>query len=244
VSLARRKRRASVNKVNKPAGRIRIPGLSNPIVAREIDKLEPGADESINLVRLRDELDKTRAMIVIKSERLLHILGNIERKFGKELSSFLLDKIVRRAEAALILDKWLDGELPSGVKIVIDRKGDRMYVEYVNEYMHKAHIQYWKIASDFFSPDATIQEVIDWFIHNRDVFEYMVDEIGTATGVYVDKLEFIDWLKKNNIPLDDPNVKEALGLFYELYNHVDRFNSLIDELRTIIGWKKEEEEEQ
>jgi hypothetical protein len=72
----------------------------------------------------------------------------------------------------------------------------------------------------------------------------MVDEIGTAMSVYIDKQEFINWLKKNNIPLDDPDVKEALELLHELYNDVDRFNSLIDELRTIVNWKKEEEEGQ
>jgi hypothetical protein len=148
VSLARRKRKVSVD---KPVGG--IPGLRNPVVAREIDKLAPSVDKSIELIRLRDDLGETLAMIVIKSERLLHLLGGIERKFGKELSPFFHDNIIKRAEVAPILGKWLDGELSSAVKIVISRKGDRMYVEYVNEYMHKMYTQRWKIASNFFSPD-------------------------------------------------------------------------------------------
>jgi hypothetical protein len=219
-----------VNKVNKSAGG--IPGLRNPIVAREIDKLEPGVDESINLVRLRDKLDETQAEIIVNSEKLQHLLRKIEKKYGKELSPFLHDRIARRADAIWILSKWLDGELPHGVKIVISKEDGELRTEYV--------YSKWNITSNVFSPDTTIQEVIDWFIHNHDIFEYMVDDVGTATGVYVDKFDFINWLKENNIPSDDPDVKEALELFYKLYNYVDRFNSLIDELRAIVGWKKEE----
>jgi hypothetical protein len=50
-------------------------------------------------------------------------------------------------------------------------------------------------------------------------------------------------LKRNNIPLDDPSVKEVLGLFSELYSGVGRFNWLVKELGALADWEKEGEEE-
>lgn len=42
-------------------------------------------------------------------------------------------------------------------------------------------------------------------------------------------------MNKYNIPLNDPSVKEVLGLFSELYSDVGRFNRLVKELRALAG---------
>jgi hypothetical protein len=173
-------------------------------------------------------------MIEIKSEKLRHLLRDIAREFGKELPFSLHYGIFRRAGATSILRGWLDGRLLSGVKIVISKEDDGIRAEYI--------YGDWKITGNVFPPDATIQEVIDWFIHNRGIFENMVDTIGTSTGVHLDEMQFMDWLRKNNIPLDNPYVKKARELFNELRRDVGRFESLIEELQELIGWKKEEEE--
>ena len=228
MSLARRKKRVSTG---VSAGG--IPGLRNPIVAREIDKLEPSIDKSIELIRLRDNLGKTLAMIEIKSEDLLRLLKHIAEEFGKELPFVLFHSLFERVGASLILRGWLDGQLPDRVKIIVSNEGDEIRAEYIFED--------WKIIGNVFSPDVTIQEVFDWFIHNRDVFEELVDDIGTSTGVYLDDLEIRKWLNENNIPLDDPRVQETLNLINELRSDVDRFNKLIEELRGLTGWKKEED---
>ena len=239
MSLTRRKRRASAGVSDGG-----IPGLRNPVVAREIDKLELSIDDSIKLERLRDDLGMIRFMINVIAWKLLQLLSDIEREFGKELSPFLYDKIIKRALAASILGKWLDDEFPLDVKIVISKEKNKMYVEYIVEYVYKGHIEHWSIVSNFFSPGATIQEIIDWFMYNRDVFEYLVDAIGSEVSVHLDEMEFSDWLRENNIPLDNPRVKKALELFNELYNNTGKFNSLIEEFRELIGWKKEEKREE
>jgi len=240
MSLARRRERRASAGVSDGG----IPGLRNPVVAREIDKLEPSIDNSIKLERLRDDLGMTRSMIPLIVWKLLLLLRDVEREFGKELSPFLYDKIIKRALATSILGAWLDDEFPLDVKIFISKELDKMKVEYIVEYVYKDHIEHWSIASNFFSPGATIQEIIDWFMYNRDVFECLVDAIGSGVSVHLDEMEFRDWLRENNIPLDNPRVKKALELFNELYSYVGSFNILIEEFRELIGWKKEEEGEE
>ena len=239
MSLARRERRASAGVSDGG-----IPGLRNPVVAREIDKLEPSIDNSIKLERLRDDLGMTRSMIPLIVWKLLLLLRDVEREFGKELSPFLYDNIIKRALAASILGAWLDDEFPLDVKIFISKELDKMKVEYIVDYVYKGHTGYWSIISNFFSPGATIQEIIDWFMYNRKVFEHLVDAIGSGVSVHLDEMEFRDWLRENNIPLDNPRVKKVLELFNELYSYVSSFNSLIEEFREFIGWKKEEEGEE
>jgi hypothetical protein len=235
VSLAQRRRKA---RADSPSGG--IPGLRNPIIAREIDKLELNTDNSYRLMKLRDELGRTLAKIHVESRDLIGVLEAIRNKYGKDLPPFLYSNIGNRMDAASILLNWLDGKFPGSlVRVLIEEEEDGIHADYIRSVAENSKIVRYKFIGHVFPPDASIQDIFDWFVQSREVFEELVKDIGPAAGVYLDELEFKSWLKDEQIDPADPYITKAQELFSKLYSDVEEFDQLIKEFRELVGWREE-----
>jgi hypothetical protein len=213
----------------------------NPLIESELARLALGPSDLARVAKLRDGLKSMLVWASLMASKLVGALLRIEGKYrGRvkyELDSVLYYHLGRLSNASATLRSWLAGELPHGVDIVLRPEGEVVRVSYRYRITIPGRGETEvEIASNTFSAGTGLREVVDWFVNNRDVFENLARIVELSAGVPWWVQLFNDWLEKNGIPKDDPDVKEAFGLFDELERYVHKSVVLIGELRELLGW--------
>jgi hypothetical protein len=213
----------------------------NPLVESELARLALGPSEVAKVAKLRDELKSTLVLTSLTASKLIGALLRIEGRYRDRvkygLESTLYYHLGRLSNTSVTLRSWLAGELSHGVDIVLKPEENAVWVSYRYRITIPGRGETEvEIAGNTFSTGTGLQRIIDWFINNRDVFENLARIVELSAGVPWWVQLFSDWLEKNGIPKDDPDVKEAFELFDELRRYVHKSADLIGELRELLGW--------